>query len=349
MKRRRLAFPYPPMEANSVDELPAGKGWQFEPKWDGFRCIAFRDGRKIRLQSKAGKPLERYFPEVVAMLSGLKAKRFVLDGELVVPIKRRFSFDDLLARLHPAASRIEKLSTETPARYIVFDLLMDASGKELAGEPLTVRRKALTVFAKKYFSGGSARRPERNEGARRQRGSALVLSPATTSRAIALKWLHKGSKVELDGVIAKRSDEPYHTGDRDGMVKVKRKKSADCVVGGFRYATAGKTVGSLLLGLYDRKGLLHHVGFTSGMSVEVRKQLTPKLEKLIKPPGFTGKSPGKSRWNSERAETWQPLAPRLVVEVLYDQVTSGRFRHGTRLLRWRADKAPRQCTMEQLR
>jgi ATP-dependent DNA ligase len=321
------------MEANSVDELPHGKGWQFEPKWDGFRCIAFRDGEKIRLQSKAGKPLERYFPEVVAMLRTLKAKRFVLDGELVVPIRKRFSFDDLLARLHPAASRIEKLSTETPARYIVFDLLRDASGDELASEPLTVRRKALVAFAKKYFSGGSA----------------LMLSPATTSHAMAVRWLTKGNRLELDGVIAKQSGEPYHSGDREGMVKVKRKKSADCVVGGFRYATAGKTVGSLLLGLYDRKGLLNHVGFTSGMSVAERKQLTPKLEKLIKPPGFTGKAPGKSRWNSERAESWHPVAPKLVVEVLYDQVTSGRFRHGTRLLRWRADKAPKQCTMEQLR
>jgi ATP-dependent DNA ligase len=333
MKRRRLAFPYPPMEAKSVDALPTGPEWQFEPKWDGFRCIAFRKGGKVRLQSKSGRPLERFFPEVVAMLKALKPKQFVLDGEIVVPIKGRFSFDDLLMRLHPAASRIAKLSAETPARYIVFDLLQDEDGEVLTGMPLTDRRKALAQFARRHF-------PKRGR---------LVLSPATSNRGMAQKWLTKGSRLELDGVIAKRADQPYHWGDREGMVKVKRRKSADCVVGGFRYGTEGKIVGSLLLGLYDRAGLLHHVGFTSGISLAERKKLTPRLEKLIKPPGFTGNSPGKSRWNSARAESWQPLAPKLVVEVLYDQVTNRRFRHGTRLLRWRGDKAPKQCTMEQLR
>lgn len=328
-----LKFPYPPMEAQSVDELPDGTGWQFEPKWDGFRCIAFRDGAKVRLQSKAGKPLERYFPEVVTMLQALKARRFVLDGEIVVPIKGRFSFDDLLMRLHPAASRVARLSAETPARYIVFDLLVDEKGTSLAGEPLSVRRKQLNAFAKRYFPSCGR----------------LVLSPVTTRMATAQSWLDKGGKGDLDGVIAKRSGEPYHSGDREGMIKVKKRRTADCVVGGFRYATAGKVVGSLLLGLYDKKGLLNHVGFTSGMSLDERKRLTPRLKRLIKPPGFTGNSPGKSRWNSERAEAWEPLAPKLVVEVLYDQVTSGRFRHGTRLLRWRGDKAPRQCTVEQLR
>lgn len=333
MKRRRLTFPYPPMEARSVDELPTGKGWQFEPKWDGFRCIAFRKGDKVRLQSKSGRPLERFFPEVVAMLRALKARQFVLDGEIVVPIKGRFSFDDLLMRLHPAASRIAKLSAETPARYIVFDLLMDDSGEALTGVPLSERRKAVAGFAKRYF-------PSRGR---------LILSPATGNRAMAQRWLTRGSRLELDGVIAKLVNDPYHSGDRDGMVKVKRRKSADCVVGGFRYGTGSKIVGSLLLGLYDRGGLLHHVGFTSGMSLEERKKLTPRLEKLIKPPGFTGNSPGKSRWSGERAESWQPLAPKLVVEVLYDQVTNHRFRHGTRLLRWRGDKAPKQCTMEQMK
>ncbi len=333
MTARRVTFPYPPMEAKSVDELPTGTGWQFEPKWDGFRCIAFRKGTQVRLQSKAGRPLERYFPEVVEMLRQLKAKQFVLDGEIVVPIKGRFSFDDLLMRLHPAESRVARLSEETPARYIVFDLLVDETGASRVAESLRDRRKRLVGFARHFF-------PKR---------ARLMLSPATSSRATALKWLTKGSRIELDGVIAKRADEPYHSGDRDGMVKVKRRKSADCVVGGFRYATSGKIVGSLLLGLYDRAGLLNHVGFTSGISLDERRRLTPKLQKLIKPPGFTGNSPGKSRWNSERAESWEPLAPKLVVEVLYDQVTSGRFRHGTRLLRWRGDKAPKQCTMEQLR
>jgi ATP-dependent DNA ligase len=321
------------MEARSVDELPGGNGWQFEPKWDGFRCIAFRKGAKVRLQSKSGRPLERYFPEVVTMLQALKPKQFVLDGEIVVPIKGRFSFDDLLMRLHPAASRIAKLSSETPARYIVFDLLKDEHGGILTGEPLTDRRKALTTFARRYF-------PKRGR---------LVLSPATGNRSMAQKWLTRGSRLELDGVIAKLTDEPYHTGDRDGMVKVKRRKTADCVVGGFRYGTNSRIVGSLLLGLYDRAGLLQHVGFTSGISLTERKKLTPRLKALIKPPGFTGNTPGKSRWNSERGDAWEPLAPKLVVEVLYDQVTNGRFRHGTRLLRWRGDKAPKQCTMDQLR
>lgn len=328
-----LKFPYPPMEAKSVDELPTGAGWQFEPKWDGFRCIAFRDGKKVRLQSKSGKPLDRYFPEVVAMLQALKPQKFVLDGEIVVPIAGRFSFDDLLMRLHPAASRVKKLSAETPARYIVFDLLVDESGMLLTREPLAERRKQLNRFARRFF-------PKR---------ARLVLSPATPRGSTAATWLRTGGKGDLDGVMAKRTDQPYHSGDRDGMVKVKRRKSADCVVGGFRYATSGKVVGSLLLGLYDRKKVLNHVGFTSGMSLEERKRLTPKLEKLIKPPGFTGNAPGKSRWNSDRAEQWQPLAPKLVVEVLYDQVTSGRFRHGTRLLRWRGDKAPKQCTDDQIR
>jgi ATP-dependent DNA ligase len=332
MTPRRVAFPYSPMEAKSVDELPTGTGWQFEPKWDGFRCIAFRKGKRVRLQSKSGRPLERFFPEVVAMLLELKAKQFVLDGEIVVPIKGRFSFDDLLMRMHTAASRVAKLSRETPARYIVFDLLVDESGASRVKESLLERRKALVAFARRFFP----------------RRARLGLSPATRNRTTARTWLMKGSRVELDGVIAKRADEPYHSGDREGMVKVKRRKSADCVVGGFRYATNSKIVGSLLLGLYDRAGLLNHVGFTSGISLAERRRLTPQLRKLIKPPGFTGNTPGKSRWNSERAESWEPLAPKLVVEVLYDQVTSGRFRHGTRLLRWRGDKAPKQCTMEQI-
>jgi ATP-dependent DNA ligase len=249
-----------------------------------------------------------------------------------VPIKGRLSFDDLLLRLHPATSRVARLSAATPARYIVFDLLVDERGARLAELPLIERRKRLSTFAKRYFP----------------RRARLVLSPVTTRRATAESWLKTGGKGDLDGVMAKLRDQPYHSGNRDGMVKVKKHRTADCVVGGFRYATSGKVAGSLLLGLYDRNGLLNHVGFTSGMSLDERKRLTPRLEKLIKPPGFTGNSPGRSRWNSERAAEWQPLAPKLVVEVLYDQVTSGRFRHGTRLLRWRGDKAPRQCTEDQL-
>jgi ATP-dependent DNA ligase len=324
---------YPPMEAKSVEQLPAGEGWQYEPKWDGFRCLAFRDGDSVDLQSKSGQPLGRYFPEVVDALSKLKAKQFVIDGEIVVPIKGRFSFDDLLMRIHPAASRVQKLSQATPAKLIVFDLLVDERGQSLVAKFLSERRKKLDAFAKKYFA----------------KNKSIELSPQTSDLKIARDWL-AGAGVDLDGVIAKRADLPYQSGNRHGMVKVKRLRTADCVVGGFRYASAGKVVGSLLLGLYDEKGLLHHVGFSSSFKADEKPALTKKLEKLIKPPGFTGNAPGgPSRWATERSAEWQPLKPVLVCEVRYDHFTGGRFRHGTKFLRWRPDKRPAQCRMEQIR
>ena len=327
-----LKQPYLPMEAKSVEQLPAGVNWQYEPKWDGFRCVAFRDGAQVDLQSKSGQPLARYFPEIVAALLKLKAKQFVIDGEIVVPIKGSFSFDDLLMRIHPAASRIQKLSQETPAKLIVFDLLVDERGRLVSQELLSERRKRLETFAKKYFS----------------KNKSIELSPQTRALKTARDWL-AGAGVDLDGVIAKRVDLPYQSGNRQGMVKVKRLRTADCVVGGFRYASEGKVVGSLLLGLYDDEGLLHHVGFTSAIKTSEKPALTKKLEKRIKPPGFTGNAPGgPSRWATERSAEWHPLAPRLVVEVQYDHFTGGRFRHGTKLLRWRPDKKPAQCTMEQI-
>jgi ATP-dependent DNA ligase len=328
-----IEYPYPPMEAETAVALPQGPGWSFEPKWDGFRCLAFRDGDEIQLQSKAGKPLGRYFPDVIAALAALKARRFVLDGEIVVPVDGRLSFDALLLRVHPAESRVRTLAKTHPAGLIVFDLLVDERGSSLVGKPLTERRKRLEVFARKHFS----------------RGSSIVLSEQTTKLATARSWL-EGHGGDLDGVVAKRLDLPYRSGTRDGMRKVKRQRTADCVVGGFRYATRGKQVGSLLLGLYDDAGLLHHVGFTSSLKAGVRKGLTEKLERLVGEPGFTGKAPGApSRWSTERSAEWEPLAPELVVEVAYDHVTGDRFRHGTRFLRWRPDKTPRQCTMDQLR
>ena len=328
-----LKQPYEPMEAKSVEKLPAGDIWQYEPKWDGFRCIAFRDGSKVDLQSKSGQPLARYFPEVVDALLKLKAKQFVIDGEIVVPVKGKFSFDDLLMRIHPAASRIQKLSKETPAKLIVFDLLVDERGKSLVDLVLKGRRKKLDAFAKKYFA----------------KNKSIELSPCTDDLKIAKDWL-RGAGVDLDGVIAKRADMPYQSGNRHGMVKVKRLRTADCVVGGFRYAAEGKVVGSLLLGLHDEKGLLHHVGFSSSFKASEKPALTKKLEKLIKPPGFTGNAPGgPSRWATERSAEWQPLAPKLVCEVQYDHFTGGRFRHGTKFLRWRPDKKPAQCTFEQLK
>ena len=316
------------MEALLAAELPEGDGWQFEPKWDGFRCLARRNGDEVTLTSKSGKPLARYFPEVVEMMGGVKAKQFLLDGELIIPVGDVLSFDALQLRLHPAESRVRKLAAETPAELMSFDLL-ELDGKSLADLPLTERRERLErFFAKNHVDG-------------------LYLSPMTSDRDTALGWL-KRSGGALDGVIAKRADLPYLTGER-AMVKVKQQRTADCVVGGFRYADKKKVVGSLLLGLYDDAGLLHHVGFTSAIASSERTALTKQLEQLIEPPGFTGSAPGgPSRWNTARSVAWEPLKPELVVEVRYDQVTGRRFRHGTGFLRWRPDKDPKQCTFDQL-
>jgi ATP-dependent DNA ligase len=323
---------YAPMEAQLVDELPVGAEWQYEPKWDGFRCLAFRDGAKVDVMSKAGKPLTRYFPELVEMLREVRAKRFVLDGEIVVPKDGELSFDELLLRIHPAASRIKLLSTESPASLIVFDLLVDAKGKSLAQRPLAERRPALEAFV-------AAEVPA---------SLRIKLSPATTSMATVKRWFRSVGG-GLDGVIAKQLDLPYQSGNRDGMRKMKSMRTAECVVGGFRYASKGKLVGSLLLGLYDDGGLLHHVGFTSNIPNDAKPAVTKKLEALVKPPGFTGQAPGgPSRWSTARSAEWQPLAPKLVVEVQYDHFSGGRFRHGTSFLRWRPDKPPRRCTIAQV-
>jgi ATP-dependent DNA ligase len=327
-----VKFPFPPMEASTADQLPRGPGWQYEPKWDGFRCLAFREGDTVRLQSKAGKPLGRYFPDVLEALAALPATRFVLDGEIVIPVDGNLSFDELLLRVHPAASRVRTLVAAHRARFVVFDLLVDARGRSLVELPLGERRRRLEAFAATQFRGSSA----------------LALARMTARPATAARWL-AGRSGDLDGVVAKRTDLPYRSGERDGMIKVKRRRTADCVVGGFRYASRGRQVGSLLLGLYDRDGKLHHVGFCSSLSAEERRGLTPKLERLRRPPGFTGRAPGgPSRWSTERSAAWEPLEPALVVEVGYDHVTNGRFRHGTTFLRWRPDKSPRQCTMEQI-
>ena len=320
--------PMAPMEALLAEELPTGEGWQYEPKWDGFRCIAVRAGNDVQLWSKSGKPLARYFPEVEAMLGRLEAREFILDGELLIVTAGAVAFDALQLRLHPAASRIQKLAAETPAMVMAFDCLA-LDGTMLAARPLADRRAIL----ERVLAGESER--------------LLALSPATADRKEALGWLARTGGA-LDGVIAKRLDLPYRPGER-AMVKVKQRRTADCVVGGFRYGSRSKLVGSLLLGLYDEAGLLHHVGFTSSIAAKDRASLTEELEGLIGPPGFTGNSPGgPSRWATVRSTEWQPLKPSIVVEVLYDQVTAGRFRHGTKLLRRRADKAPGQCTMAQL-
>jgi ATP-dependent DNA ligase len=327
-----LKPPLPPMEARSVDEIPVGDDWQYEPKWDGFRCIAFRDRDNIYLQSKAGQPLARYFPDAVEALARLRTQSFVLDGELVIPIGGRFSFDELQLRLHPAASRVQKLAQAHPAMLIVFDLLAE-DRKLLLGRPLRERRPVLQKFARSNF---------------KTKGS-IRLSPATTDLAVAKKWFEKAGG-NLDGVIAKQLSAPYASAERSAMVKVKNIRTVDCVIGGFRYASGAKMIGSLLLGLYDEEGLLHHVGFTSAFKAAERRALTRKFEALKKPPGFTGNTPGgPSRWSTERTGEWEPVDPKVVVEVAYDHFTGDRFRHGTKIVRWRPDKAPRQCTLDQVK
>ena len=322
-----------PMEALQVSEIPRGTQWQYEPKWDGFRCLIFRDGERVELQSKSGQPMARYFPELVQAVRLLEPQRFVLDSEIVIPSGTGVSFDDLLQRIHPAASRIRRLAAETPAMLIVFDILVDAAGRSVVTRRLEERRKILTDFARRFLSNQPS----------------IRLSPATPDYTLAKKWFSTVGST-LDGIIAKRIDMAYRTGERSGMQKIKRLETVDCVVGGFRYAAKQRVVGSLLLGLYDDAGKLHHVGFTSGIKASEREALTRQLELLVEPPGFTGRAPGgPSRWSTERSGEWMPLSPKLVVEVSYDHFTGGRFRHGTRLLRWRPDKKPRQCTMDQVK
>lgn len=324
------------MEALSVDTIPEGEHWQYEPKWDGFRCIVFKEKDQVELQSKSGQPLARYFPELVEVFRNVRAARFILDGEIAVPLEGRFSFDALLQRIHPAESRVRKLADTTPAVFIAFDMLAGTDTKSLVERPLAQRREHLEAFAKQFLD---------NE-------LRLFLSPATQNISQARRWLDKAGG-DLDGIVAKRTDVEYRSGDRTGMQKIKKHRTADCVIGGFRYAekpSGGKrVVGSLLLGLYDDAGLLHHVGFCSGIKTCERGELTRRLEKLIETPGFTDQAPGgHSRWSTKRSAEWEPLKPALVVEVSYDHFTGGRFRHGTSLLRWRPDKAPTQCTMEQI-
>jgi len=319
-----------PMEAKSVEALPTGEGWQFEPKWDGFRCLVFKAGQEVDLRAKSGKSLARYFPEMVEAVRRADADKFVLDGELTVSVGDTLSFSALQDRIHPADSRVRKLSVETPGLLVLFDCLATATAGSLIASPLSERRAELEQMMRGF---GRVHRTR--------------LSPMTLDRSKAQRWLDD-TRGALDGVVAKRIQGSYEAGER-AMVKVKRLRSADCVVGGFRYAKGTREVGSLLLGLFNDQGKLDHVGFTAAISHADRPALTAKLEAFAGSPGFTGDAPGgPSRWSTERSADWQPLRTELVVEVGYDQVTDGRFRHGTRLLRWRLDKAPRHCTREQL-
>ena len=258
--------PFLPMEAQNVADIPTGPEWQYEPKWDGFRCVAFRDGATVELQSKAGRSLTRYFPELVEALRNVKARKFVLDGEIIVLVKDKLSFDDLLQRIHPAASRVKKLAGEHPAQFVLFDQLVNDQGRSLVDQPFAQRRATLESFVAKYM----------------RRNPVFALSPATQEIPVARRWLET-MRGQLDGLVAKRLDLPYLSGER-AMQKIKNLRTADCIVGGFRYLAKEKLVGSLLLGLFDRRGLLHHVGFTSSLEASSRPALTRKLKALIKSP-----------------------------------------------------------------
>ena len=340
MTKRLTSRPLPlpeAMEARAVSEIPRGRTWQYEPKWDGFRCLLRRYQDAATMRSKSGQDLGRYFPEITAAAITLPESDYVLDGELVIPAKRGFSFDNLLQRIHPAESRIRRLAVETPALYIAFDLLV-RNGIDLAGMKLSDRRRKLEDFAKKCFA----------------QSSTFRLSPASTKLADARRWLMTNGG-GTDGVVAKRLDLPYQAGNREGMQKIKMHRTADCVVGGFRYGESPQSpgkglIGSLLLGLYDDEGLLHHVGFTSGIKAAEKKGLTEKLEKIKAERSFTGNTPGApSRWSMKRSSEWVPVRPKFVVEISYDHFSGGRFRHGTTIVRWRPDKRPTQCTMDQLK
>lgn len=316
------------MEAKRAAALPHGGGWLYEPKWDGFRVLVFRADDRVALQSKNGQPLERYFPEVVERIANLPGGEFVIDGELVIARGEEYSFDDLLLRIHPASSRIRKLAAETPASLIVFDLLAE-NDLDLTALPLTERRRRLEQLMRVIG------------------GPDLRLSPGTEDEALAERWF--AEIPNLEGVMAKRLDSPYRSGRRDGMVKVKKLETADCVVGGFRYLTGSSLIGSLLLGLYGPDGLLHHVGMVSAFTEQKRKEVTAKVEPFAGGEGFTGNAPGgPSRWSGGKEKPYVPLRPALVCEVQYDYFNQGRFRHGTKFLRWRPDKDPQACTFAQV-
>ena len=336
--------PIAPMLSKAAEALPEGDAWQFEPKWDGFRTLVFRDGDEVLLQSRDEKPMNRYFPELVEPLKRLLPERCVLDGEVVIVGKDGLDFEALLLRIHPAASRVKMLAEQTPSSYVAWDVLA-IGGEDLRGAPLSERRKRL----------------ERELGKVK---SPLHLSPATRDRALAVDWFSRFEGAGLDGVMAKRLDEPYKPGERT-MIKVKHKRTADCVVAGFRWHKngPGTMVGSLLLGLYDDEGTLHHVGVTAAFTTEARKKLVEELAPLRKnamknhpwrewaeAAGAQGtRMPGaQSRWNAGKDLSWEPLRPERVVEVAYDHMQGDRFRHAAQFVRWRPDKPPEDCRYDQL-
>ena len=314
-----LKPPLKPQLAKSARELPTGEGWCYEPKWDGFRTIVFRDGDDVQLQSRNGRPMNRYFPDVVEQALALPADRFVLDGEMVVTVDGVQEFDLLSQRIHPAASRVERLRKETPASLVAFDLL--AEGDETLLElPYTERRARLAKLV----------------------ADPVELTPATSDPEAAGQWLAGTG----EGVIAKQADAHYRPGERVGMVKIKRVRTADMVVAAFRFGKEEGTVGSLILGLYDEAGELRIVGHTSGFKAKEKRELIGLLE-----PYRTGeRGAGEpSRWKSDEELVWEGLRPELVCEIAFDHITGHRIRHGAKFLRWRTDKDPEECSLAQLR
>jgi ATP-dependent DNA ligase len=314
-----LTPPVRPQLARSVKELPEGEGWRYEPKWDGFRTIAFRDGADVKLQSRNGRPMNRYFPEVVDQLLALPAKRVVLDGEMVVVVDEVQEFDLLSQRIHPAASRVERLARETPAAYVAFDLLADAR-RALLGLPYDERRERLA---------GVVAEP-------------VQLTPVTDDPRAAREWLTGAS----EGVIAKEGDAPYRPGERTGMVKIKRIRTADAVVTAFRFGKEEGTVGSLILGLYDDEGELRVVGHTSSFTARQKRELLEVLEPYRTYERGAGEP---SRWKSEEELVWEGLRPELVCEVEFDHIKGDRIRHGSKFRGFRTDKRPEECRLAQLR
>jgi ATP-dependent DNA ligase len=314
-----LSAPVKPQLAKSARDLPKSEGWCYEPKWDGFRTIVFRDGDEVQLQSRNGRPMNRYFPDVVEQVLALPADRLVLDGEMVVTVDGIQEFDLLSQRIHPAASRVERLRQETPAALVAFDLL--AEGDEVLLElPYTERRKRLAALV----------------------ADPVELTPATDDPEAAGQWLAGTG----EGVIAKESDAPYRPGERIGMVKVKRVRTADTVVVAFRFGKQEGTVGSLILGLYDDDQNLQVVGHTSSFGAKQKRELLELLEPYRTHERGSGEP---SRWKSDEELVWEGLRPELVCEVAFDHITGQRIRHGAKFLRWRADKEPEKCSLAQLR
>jgi ATP-dependent DNA ligase len=331
--------PVAPMLAKLARELPTGDGWSYEPKWDGFRCIVFRDGDDIELGSRNGKPLNRYFPEILDPLRAALPDRAVVDGELVIATSHGLDFDLLSLRIHPAASRVAKLADDTPSSFVAFDTL--ATDEDQRDEPFAARRSRLEQMVRE--------------------GPLVHRTPATTDRDVAGRWFQDFEGAGLDGVVAKALDSPYREGERT-MVKVKHQRTADCVVAGYRPHKDGRGVGSLLLGLYDDAGALHHVGVASSFAAPLRAQLVddvaPYRTDALQdhpwrewggPDAAATRMPGSpSRWNATKDLSWEALRPELVAEVAYEHLQGDRFRHTARFARWRPDRDPRSCTYEQL-